>query len=203
MKKHLPAFSLLEISMALIVIGILMLGALKGKDLIDTARLYRVAQDLQNYQMATVRFYELFQALPGDFDQASLRIKADLQDGNGNGVIEGNGLDPGYEAFNAWAHLGAAKLVEHHKPPSVFGGGHITFTSNPKADLAGTWLCVARSDGGGILTPRQTQVLMEKLGAHQAIADHGLGSRDCLLPDGSLNTKVDKPVCVLYISVNS
>lgn len=203
MKKHLPAFSLLELSMALIVIGILMLGALKGKDLIDTARLYRVAQDLQNYQMATVRFYELFQSLPGDFDQASLRIRAGLQDGNGNGVIEGNGLDPGSEAYQAWAHLGAAKLVEHHKPPSVFGGGHITFKSNPRADLVGAWLQVSRADGAGILTPRQAQVLVEKLGTHQAIADHGLGSRDCLLPDGSLNTKVDKPVCVLYISVNS
>ena len=203
MKKHLSAFSLLEISIALMVIGILMLGALKGKDLIDTARLYRVAQDLQNYQMATVRFYEMFQAFPGDFDQASTRIKAGLSNGNGNGVIEGNGLEAGSEAYQAWAHLGAAKLVEYHKPPSMFGGGHITFKTNPMADLSGNWLQVARADGAGILTPRQAQVLVEKLGAHQAIAHHGMGSRDCLLPDGSLNTKVDKPVCILYISVNS
>ena len=202
MKKHLPAFSLLEISIALMVIGILMIGALKGKDLIDAARLYRLAGDLQTYQLATLRFYEMFQALPGDFDQASTRIKGGLQDGNGNGVIEGNGFDAGSEAYRAWAHLGAAKLIEHHKPPSVFGGGCITFQSNPRADLSGTWLQLSRPDGGGIFTPRQTQTLLEKLGSNQAIPDNGTGSADCLLVDGSFNTKLDKPVCVLFVALN-
>jgi hypothetical protein len=202
MKKHLPAFSLLEISIALMVIGILMIGALKGKDLIDAARLHRLAGDLQTYQLATLRFYEMFQALPGDFDQASLRIKIGLQDGNGNGVIEGDGLESGSEAYQAWAHLGAAKLVEVHKPPSIFGAGYITFKANPRADLSGTWLQLSRLQGGGIFTPRQTQALLEKVGYNQAIPGNGTGSVDCLLGDGSLNTKVDRPVCVLFVALN-
>jgi hypothetical protein len=202
MKKHLTAFSLLEISIALMVIGILMIGALKGKDLIDAARVYRLAGDLQAYQMATLRFYEMFQALPGDFDQASTRIKVCLSNGNGNGVIEGNGFDAGSEAYQAWAHLGAAKLIEHHKPPSVFGGGHITFKTNPRDYLAGAWVQLSRPDGGGIFTPRQAQMLVEKLGSNQAIPDNGTGSGDCLLEDGSLNTKVDRPVCILFVAMN-
>ena len=201
MKKYLPAFSLLELSIALMIIGILMMGALKGKDLIDGARLYRLAQDLQNYQMATLKFHEIFHALPGDFDQASTRLKAGLRDGNNNGTIEGDGLDAGSEAYQAWAHLGAAKLVPCHKPPPIFGGGYVTFKTNPREDIAGPWFKLAKPNGGGIFTPRQAQVLVEKLGSDQAIPDHGAGTTDCLAADGSLNTAMDKSVCILYVSV--
>lgn len=202
MKKNLPAFSLLEISIVLMIVGILMIGALKGKDLIDAARLYRLAQDVHNYQIATLRFYELFHALPGDFDQASMRIKAGLPNGNNNGVIEGDGLDMGSEAYYAWAHLGASKLIDIHKPPPVFGGGYITFKTTPRADLSGTWLQLSRPHGGGLFTPRQAQMLMEKLGANQAILDNGTGSTECLLVDGFLNTTVDRPACILYVALN-
>src|SRR5436190_22725171 len=109
--KKQAGFSLIESAIVLVIMGFLIGGILKGKDLIESARLKRVISQLNEYRLATNTFLDKYDALPGDFDKASLQIDPRLQNGNGNGIIDGAGLASGSEALNFWTHVAAAGLI--------------------------------------------------------------------------------------------
>ena len=104
-------FSLVELAIALVVVGILVAGVLKGQDLIESARLKRVVSQIQNYQLATSTFFDRYDALPGDFAGASRIIDPRLVDGDGTGTLAGAGLQPETKAFHFWSHLSLAGLI--------------------------------------------------------------------------------------------
>src|SRR5436190_6660545 len=103
--KKQAGFSLIESAIVLVIMGFLIGGILKGKELIESARLKRVISQLNEYRLATSAFIDKYDALPGDFNKASTLIKQGLQDGNGNGIVEGEGLAAGSEALHFWSHL--------------------------------------------------------------------------------------------------
>lgn len=97
-------FSLVELGIALTVIGLLLAGIIKGKELVDNARTDRVIIDFQNYQAAIANFYRTYQALPGDMLNPATRLPDCNNapcDGNGNGNRE-IGSDSSFED-NAYA----------------------------------------------------------------------------------------------------
>ena len=99
-KKTLQAFSLVELAIALVIIGLLIGAVLKGQELLASARLKTVITQLNQYRLATNTFMDRYGALPGDYDKASSYIKEGLKNGNNNGVIEGLGLSAGGGGFN-------------------------------------------------------------------------------------------------------
>lgn len=82
-------FSLLELAIALAVLAILAGGVLKGRELINSARVQATITDIANIETALSAFQARYSALPGDFVAASA---ADLgtNAGDGNGLIEGD-----------------------------------------------------------------------------------------------------------------
>lgn len=177
--KSQAGFSLIELAVVLIIMGLLIGGVLKGKDLIESARLKRVISQLNEYRMATSAFLDKFEALPGDFNKASTLIKPGLRNGNGNGIIEGAGLSSSSEALLFWSHLAAAGLIgspgrdadqnvgEFGKgaPESSMGGG-FTVENNPQG-LGGLWFILGTKQGDhgmeGLLTPAQAMSIDKKL----------------------------------------
>jgi prepilin-type N-terminal cleavage/methylation domain-containing protein len=129
-KKH--GFSLLEVSMVLVIIGLLIGGVLGGQSLLHAAELRRITTELQTYQTAVNTFRAKYRALPGDFKKASFywgsaggsgvlgdgcesaAVSATLTcSGDGDGKIEeGSTADERSEAFLFWQHLSLAGLVE-------------------------------------------------------------------------------------------
>jgi prepilin-type N-terminal cleavage/methylation domain-containing protein len=85
-------FSLIESAIVLVIMGFLIGSVLKGRDLIESARLKRVISQLNEYRLATNTFLDKYDALPGDFSEASHVIDQRLQNGNGNGIVDGAGL---------------------------------------------------------------------------------------------------------------
>lgn len=67
--KH--GFSLLELSIALAIIGIIVGGILVGADMIRAAELRSVMNDMNRYQAAVLTFKDKFLSLPGDMIQAT------------------------------------------------------------------------------------------------------------------------------------
>lgn len=194
-QKYQDAFSLIEIALALAVIGIMITGILKGKHLIDQARLQRLVQDIQSYQTAVTQFYEQYQGIPGDYAQASSHIKAGLTNGNGNGIIEGD------EAAQAWAHLQAAGLLNSESTPTFLGGGRIVFVTNPGGNQ-GTYLQLSRGPNGA-LKPKQVKFLVDQLGSSAVIVANDAGSNpSCLNGDNQLQLHHDSPACIVYIDLN-
>jgi prepilin-type N-terminal cleavage/methylation domain-containing protein len=61
------AFSLIELSIVLIIVGLLVAGVTGGASLIKNAELRGLMTEARGYQTAVNAFNERFQALPGDF----------------------------------------------------------------------------------------------------------------------------------------
>ena len=66
-QKHKEAgFSLVELAIALTVIGLLIAGVLKGREMVDNARASRLIADVKHYDAAIMAFKNIYDALPGD-----------------------------------------------------------------------------------------------------------------------------------------
>lgn len=122
-------FSLVELSIVLVILGLLVGGVLSGQSLIRAAELRAVTTERDRYATAVGTFRDKYFALPGDFpmatqfwgDQATgTAACADAAvpdgtpgtcNGDGNGNIGSNGA-ANTEALRAWQHLQLAGLIE-------------------------------------------------------------------------------------------
>lgn len=131
------AFSLVELSIVLVVLGLLTGGILTGQNLIRAAEIRSVSTDFQRFKTALYSFRNRYVGLPGDLHNASLFwaaaggggvgsacFTADSSGGsacNGNGdgrISYADGATPGSdvwewgERFQVWTHLANAGLIE-------------------------------------------------------------------------------------------
>lgn len=89
--QNQKGFTLVEIAIVLVIIGLLLGGVLKGQELIASSKIKAEIQNIKNLQAAIYSFQDKYRALPGDYDDAAASIGgADTVDGNGNGTIDGN-----------------------------------------------------------------------------------------------------------------
>jgi len=83
-------FTLIELSIILVIIGLIVGGVLLGNDLINAAKLKSQISQFQEYQTSFMTFKSKYDCLPGDCVTASnYNLGAN---GNGNGVLEGGGV---------------------------------------------------------------------------------------------------------------
>lgn len=222
--KAQAGFSLMELAIVLIVIGLLIGGVLKGRELIESARLKNIISDVQAYQMATTAFLDKYDALPGDFHLASYQIRSDLRNGNGDGSIEGAGLSPNSEALAFWSHLATVGLIKSpgmendsnvgefgKGAPSTALGGGFTIEKSPRG-LKGHWLVLGKKNGihgdGGLLTPEQAMSIDKKLdsgypnsGKVRGFDGTDRSSRSCVRSNGTYNVENHEACCVLYFQL--
>lgn len=71
MKKQ-SGFTLVEIAIVLVIIGLLLGGVLKGQELINSAKVKNFANDFRNVPLFIYGYQDRFRALPGDQTQANL-----------------------------------------------------------------------------------------------------------------------------------
>ncbi len=92
-------FTLVELAVVMIIIGLLIGGILKGQELITNARVTSTASQLEAIGAAYNGFRDKYNAIPGDMSSATTRIAgcADAcDDGDGNGLVDVNvGADAG------------------------------------------------------------------------------------------------------------
>lgn len=103
--KHQRGFTLVEIAIVLVIIGLLLGGILKGQELITSARVRNLANQIEGIKAAFFGFQDRYRALPGDFRLASSQIAGASQDGNGDGRILGT------ESIATWDHLSHAGFI--------------------------------------------------------------------------------------------
>lgn len=66
MKKQQMGFTLIELAIVLVIIGLLLGGVLKGQELINSAKAKSIASDLRNIQIFIYGYQDKFRAIPGD-----------------------------------------------------------------------------------------------------------------------------------------
>src|SRR5690349_22842792 len=106
-------FSLLEIAIVLVILGLLIGSVLKGQELITGARVRYLIRQQDDLKIAYFAFFDRYHALAGDYSAAATVIP-DISmsacnggNGNGNGKIE----TTGNENILVWEHLSKAGFL--------------------------------------------------------------------------------------------
>ena len=113
MLRRQSGFTLIEIAIVLVIIGLLLGGVLKGQELITSARVRNIITQQDGVKAAFFGFQDRFRAIPGDYTQASINVATGLTNGNGNGQI-GSILGGGStvdEYIAAWEHLSRSGFI--------------------------------------------------------------------------------------------
>ncbi|WEF34803.1 prepilin-type N-terminal cleavage/methylation domain-containing protein [Pseudoduganella chitinolytica] len=95
-------FTLVEIAIVLVIIGLLLGGVLKGQSLIDNAKVKNVIQQATSLQAAVNAYQDKFRALPGDDAQATAHVPGASGNGNGDGQIAEYQLAPQHLALGGF-----------------------------------------------------------------------------------------------------
>ena len=86
MTRNQKGFTLVEIAIVLVIIGLLIGGVLKGQAMIQNAKVKRVVKSADEMRAAFYTFYDKFGAYPGDENLAA-SPPSDTNNGNGDGLI--------------------------------------------------------------------------------------------------------------------
>jgi prepilin-type N-terminal cleavage/methylation domain-containing protein len=141
-------FTLVEIAIVLVIVGLLIGGVLKGQEMITNAKLKRIESDNAGIAAAMFSYQDRYLQLPGDDGDAGARftVYSDTggigtkADGGGDGTIgDGDDWDDAVTLATTWttgsteetlkffAHLRAAGLVpgggeDGTRPTNAYGG---------------------------------------------------------------------------------
>ncbi len=177
-------FTLVEIAIVLVIVGLLIGGVLKGQEMITNAKLKRIERDHAGMVAAMFSYQDRYRQLPGDDDQADTRFtifngQAATINGDSDGSISGNWVGAAdTETANFWKHLRASGLVpgggnDDTLPTNVYGGntgirngslmiaGHVTIFGSIEGPIAA--IIEARLDDGDSSTGRIQSDVTEAL----------------------------------------
>ncbi|GAB4181273.1 MAG: prepilin-type N-terminal cleavage/methylation domain-containing protein [Rhodocyclaceae bacterium] len=159
MNRGQSGFTLVEIAIVLVIIGLLLGGILKGQELITQARIKNVVNDMNGVSTAIYSYQDRYRALPGDDKLACSRWSAS-RNGNGDGSIQqaadtvatgcdsgvtlGSDADANKENRVFWQHLRLAGLVagdsSNSDEPLNASGGKLRVFNGPFG-LSGLYIC--------------------------------------------------------------
>lgn len=117
--KKDSGFTLIELSMVVVIIGLIVGGVLVGNELIEAAKARGAMSEVDQIQTAAHTFRLKYNGLPGDIRDADKLglpkiVSGFGANGNGNRLIESH-ANTGYQAGEVilfWRHLKAARLFD-------------------------------------------------------------------------------------------
>lgn len=164
-------FSLVELSIVLVILGLLTGGILAGQSLIRAAELRAVSTEHGRFVTAAQTFRDKYFAIPGDFrdatrfwgwqsnsitdcitrSSATVNTATGVCDGDGDGSVRMNiGASPGIfsETFQFWRHLAMAGLVEgtYSGVSGANSAIHAVAANSPASRTGGYWLTGLRTN---------------------------------------------------------
>lgn len=80
-------FTLIEMSIVLVIIGLIIGGILKGQEIIDASRQKNFISQTDSYRSALNTFQDRFNGIPGDYNLATTRVSSGAVNGNGDGLV--------------------------------------------------------------------------------------------------------------------
>jgi prepilin-type N-terminal cleavage/methylation domain-containing protein len=209
-------FTLIELSIVLVIIGLLTGGILAGRDLIRAAELRGQIRQIEQYRTAVHTFKVRYDGLPGDVPGQNFGFAARSGtncSGNNDGLLLScfnyqavpwaGSLNLGGEATLFWSDLAAASLItgafstSSGIVPNVQASQMASYL--PAASLGGKHFIHVFSDG--VVNFFALSQFTSTTGASQLIVNYGLTAADAL----ALDSKADDglPVTGGIVSISS
>lgn len=160
-------FTLIELSIAIIIIALLIAAVSAGNNMINQAKLQSVIKDYQLYQTYFNAFVNKYNKIPGDMNTAfsiwgtKCAANSSICNGDGSGSIDYNTDVNLNEISQAWNHLYLAGMLNMYIPPvtnitgtlgvtapasKIEGAGYILRSYPSVFDASVTTLCLASKD---------------------------------------------------------
>lgn len=168
MSRDQRGFTLIEMSIVLVIIGLIVGGILKGQEVIESARQKNVMALYDQIRAAQNTFLDRYKALPGDYNEASTKIHSSVVDGNRNGYVSESTGVAGTNVSSIAAANGASgenyMYFQGLVASGLFAGGQLTTTTAtvfsggatpsalPPAPWSNTGLTVAHGTHTGTAT---------------------------------------------------
>lgn len=227
MHQHNKAFSLVELSVVLIIISVLTVSIYVSQDLIEQARIKKIISEYDVYVKEIEVFKDIYFRYPGDMPNASDFWGSDCStldancNGDGDGVIEFSTTNVlNNEAWRAWQHLklagidsnklsgigdagDTASTRDYNAPSSAYRNAGWEFRDNGSSDNIHTTLNFfdipldGNTATGTIITPKQLFLIDEKI-------DDGFPRRGMVMANSSSSSCFNNAVTPnIYSNLNS
>lgn len=196
MKNNKSGFSLVELSIVIVIIGLLIAGVAVGTSMIKQARLKSVIQDLQKYQAAYNNFYDAFGEIPGDMPVAfsywdtKCAATSTLCNGNANGVIDFTSDPNNNETNKAWNHLSQASMIEAGIVPVTSTLVTTIGTSAPLSKLPDAGYIMISGTNAAPFETSKNVLFVGKQAASTTLLNSSLSAQDAF----SIDQKIDDAV---------
>jgi prepilin-type N-terminal cleavage/methylation domain-containing protein len=223
MKTRQSGFTLVEIAIVLVIIGLLLGGILKGQELINSAKVKNLANDFRIIPTYIYGYQDKYKSIPGDDNLvASVHLSATTPVGvlattpagkQGNGVIDGNWNSTTVtdESYLFWQHVRLANLAAGSTTPGASDyipknalGGDVGISSAATAQLqisgmSGSYQICSKGVLGKFAIQLDTQMDdgQTNQGSIRAVADGAaLGSAG--VATGSIDPAASYTVCIVF-----
>ena len=216
MKKMQSGFTLVEIAIVLVIIGLLLGGVLKGQELVNSAKVKNFVNDFKTVPLFIYGYQDKYKALPGDDPNAVIHVGAGATleptaETLGNGQIDGNynsttGTD---ESVAFWQQVRLANLASG---PTAFStiaadvprnadGGRIGIQSkSPITNMTGSYFVC--SDGIQGKFAKQIDVTMDDgntaAGSVRVMASGYSGTAAAAVATTSIDDSTTYAVCASF-----
>lgn len=126
-QKNIKGFTLVELSIVIVIISLIVAGVTAGSSLVSSAKLRRTVQVVDQIQAGILSFKYQYGALPGDLKNASSYWPSVGLDGDGNGNWNCPYWDNGgCDNLRVWQHLALAKYIPGSYTATGNPGGGVT-----------------------------------------------------------------------------
>ena len=172
-KKAQSGFTLIEIAIVLVIVGLLLGGVLQGQQLIENSRVRAAVNDFNGVPAAAFSYMDRYRRFPGDDGNAgAVQARGGAwanvtSGGNNNGTLDGgiaNTFNPNSELLGFWQHLRAAGFIAGN--PATTGAA--AAPQNPFGGLIGVNSEVIQGMPAGV-----NKLCMNNVGGSAALALDG------------------------------
>jgi prepilin-type N-terminal cleavage/methylation domain-containing protein len=169
--QHQRGFTLIEMSIVLVIIGLIVGGILKGQELIESSRQKSYISQIDRLKAGTTSFVDRFKGLPGDITRITLLPNSGLlAAGDANGVVDQdatpattvagiftNSLTLADEQVEFFNHLQAAGLGSNgsvtNVQPTCYAGLCGTASPLPSSSFQQSGINISYGTHPGLNTP--------------------------------------------------
>lgn len=178
--KSRKGFTLVELSVVIVITGLITAGVTAGKSLVASSKLRSQVTDLQKYNVAFNGFYDQYKAIAGDMKDASA-IWTGAMNGNGDGKLsyDSNWAHMSdHENITPFQHLSRAKLIDGTYNASVWaiGTGYPRLKIDSSKGMIAAGFTDIAGNAGSLQLSATEATRVSRAALHLAVGQPGAGS---------------------------